>query len=292
MTDTSQHFDSLQERNQQVLNNIAQLQIQERDLHKSLDNINLTTEQKHSIINRINEISQMRMNLYAGLKDMTFFYKENVSTSRNTLGQSITAIDILENQLNESKKKLNIIEEQKSNKQRLVEINTYFGKRYNAHSNLMKIIVFICIPVIILTVLANKGILPLNIYRLLTVIILLIGLVLIGLQLIDISNRDDMNWDEYEWYFDKNNAPVSNTYDDSYSSKNPWTIPSITCIGSDCCYDGSTYDSDKNMCVPNNNICNQKTETFQGLENYEYTQLKTTPLNNNVFPVYSSLSNF
>jgi hypothetical protein len=292
MTDSSQHFDSLQERNQQVLNNIAQLQIQERDLHKSLDDINLTTEQKHSIINRINEISQMRMNLYASLKDMTSFYKENISTSRNTLGQSITAIDILENQLNESKKKLNIIEDQKSNKQRLVEINTYFGKRYNAHSNLMKIIVFICIPVIILTVLANKGILPLNIYRLLTVIILVIGVILIGLQLIDISYRDDMNWDEYEWYFDKNNAPVSNTYDDSYSYKNPWTLPSITCIGSDCCYDGSTYDPDKNMCIPNNIIGNNKTETFQGLENNWYTQLKTTPLNNNVFPVYSSLSNF
>jgi hypothetical protein len=292
MADSSQNFDSLQERNEQVLNNIAQLQIQEQDLHKSLDDINLTKEQKYSIINRINEISQMRTNLYASLKDMTSFYKENISTSRNTLGQSITAIDILENQLNESKKKLNIIEDQKSNKQRLVEINTYFGKRYNAHSNLMKIIVFICIPVIILTVLANKGILPLNIYRLLTVIILVIGVILIGLQLIDISYRDDMNWDEYEWYFDKNNAPVSNTYDDSYSYKNPWKIPSITCIGSDCCYDGSTYDSNKNMCIPNNIIGNKKTETFQGLENNWYTQLKTTPLNNNVFPVYSSLSNF
>jgi hypothetical protein len=294
MTDSSQDFDSLQERNQQVLNNITQLQIQEQDLHRILDDVRLTTEQKKIIINRINEISQMRMNLYAGLKDMTSFYKENVATSRNTLEQSITAIDILENELNESKIKLNIIEEQKSNKQRLVEINTYFGKRYNAHSNLMKIIVFICIPVIILTVLANKGILPLNIYRLLSVIILVIGLILIGLQLIDISNRDDMNWDEYDWYFDKTNAPVSNTYDDSYSDKNPWTLPSITCIGSDCCYDGSIYDSEKNICVPDDKICNKKTETFQGLglEKYGCAQLKPTPLNNNVFPVYASLSNF
>jgi len=294
MTDSSQDFDSLQERNQQVLNNISQLQIQEQELHRNLDDVRLTTEQKKIIINRINEISQMRMNLYASLKDMTSFYKENVATSRNTLEQSITAIDILENELNESKIKLNIIEEQKSNKQRLVEINTYFGKRYNAHSNLMKIIVFICIPVIILTVLANKGILPLNIYRLLSVIILVIGLILIGLQLIDISNRDDMNWDEYDWYFDKTNAPVSNTYDDSYSDKNPWTLPSITCIGSDCCYDGSTYDTKKNMCIPNNIIVDKKTETFQGLglEKYGYAQLKPTPLNNNVFPVYASLSKF
>ena len=36
MTDNSQNFDSLQERNQQVLNNISQLQIQEKELYDSL----------------------------------------------------------------------------------------------------------------------------------------------------------------------------------------------------------------------------------------------------------------
>jgi hypothetical protein len=300
MTDNSNNFDSLQERNQQVLNNISQLQIQEKALYNSLEDVSLSTEQKQQIINRINEISQMRMNLYAGLKDMFSYYKQNVSTSRSTLNQSIAAVDVLENELNESKIKMNLIEDQKYNKLRLVQINTYFGQRYNAHSKLMKTIVYICIPVIILAVLANKGILPSNIYKVLVAIILVIGSILIGLQLIDISNRDIMNWDEYNWYFDKDNAPsnTDDTTEETTAESDPWETTTSTCVGAACCYDGSTYDSEKNICVPNS-VYNQEysettetTESFRGLEKYGYTQLKAAPLNNTISPVFASLSKF
>ena len=153
MTDNSQNFDSLQERNLQVLNYISQLQTQERTLYSSLDDVSLSSEQKQKIINNINEISQIRMNMYASLKDTYSFYQKNVTASGNTLGQSMQAIDILENELNQSKIRLNLLEDQKYNKLRLVEINTYYGKRYNAHSGLMKTIVIMCIPIIILTIL-------------------------------------------------------------------------------------------------------------------------------------------
>ena len=185
MTDNLPNFDNLQERNQQVLNNITQLQSQEKELYQSLDDVNISNEEKQQIIMKINEISQMRMNLYAGLKDIYTYYQENVSASKTTLGQSVAAVDILENELNQSKLKMNLIEDQKNNKLRLVEINTYFGQKYNANSNLMKTIVYICIPIIILAVLFNRGILPSNIYKLLLVIIISIGIIMIGKQLID-----------------------------------------------------------------------------------------------------------
>ncbi len=298
MTDNSNNsnnFDDLQERNQQILNNISQLQKQEKEFYNKLEDVSLTTEQKQTIINNINEISLMRTNLYAGLTDMYSYYQKNVSASSSVLNQSIAAVDVLENELNQSKKRINSIEDQKYNKLRLVEINTYFGKRYNAHSKLMKTIVFICIPVIFLAVLANKGILPSNIYKLLIVIILVIGTLLIGSQLIDISNRDDMNWDEYNWYFDKSSAPT----DTAIGSQNtgiqsdPWKSKSAVCVGSSCCYDGSTYDSEKNICIPNS-IYKQKSdetlESFRALEQYGYTQLKPEPLNSNISPIFASLS--
>jgi len=259
MTDNSQYFDSLQERNQQVVSNIAQLQAQEKDLYSSLDDVNLNSEQKQRIINQINEISQMRINLYAGLKDAYSFYQKNVSVSRNTLGQSIEAIDILENELNQSKRRMNLLEDQKYNKLRLVEINTYYGKRYHAHSGLMKTIVIMCIPIILFSILANKGILPPKLYAFLMGIVILIGIVLIGRQLIDIGSRDNMNWDEYYWYFDKNKAPS----DAVTSTSDPWerNSMSLTCVGSSCCYEGSTYDSEQNICVPDNSC-------VKGLDTY------------------------
>jgi hypothetical protein len=284
MSDNSQNFDSLQERNQQVLYNISQLQGQERTLYSSLDDVTLSSEQKQQIINKINEISQMRTNLYASLKDTYSFYQKNVSASKNTLGQSMEAIDILENELNQSKIRLNLLEDQKYNKLRLVEINTYYGKRYKAHSGLMKTIVIICIPIIILTILANKEILPPKLYAFLMGIILILGILSIGTQLIDISSRDNMNWDEYYWYFNKDKAPSDTTIGDI---TNPWekNSLSLTCIGSACCYEGSTYDSTQNICVPDES-------NLKVLEKYGCTQNKATPLNNNVSPLFSSLSKF
>jgi len=295
------NFDNLQERNEQVLNNISQLQTQEKQLYNSLDDVNLSSDEKQQFINKINEISQMRLNLYAVLKDTYDFYKKNVSASNTTLGQQITAIDILENELNQDKIKMNLIQEQKNNKLRLVEINTYYGKRYNAHTMLMKTIVIICLPIIILAILANRGILPPKLYAFLTGIVIIIGIVLIGLQLIDMSNRDNMNWDEYNWYFNKSSAPSQFDATITGDSSNPWTTPSVTCIGSACCYDGSTYDDQQNMCVPNNvyqqgqstntNTNTNTKETFEVLAKYANSPIKAVSLSDNVAPLYSSLSN-
>jgi hypothetical protein len=257
MTDNSQNvmtnnFNNLQEKNQQVLDNISQLQTQEKQLYDSLDNVKLSPEEKKEIIIKINELSQMRLNMYSTIKDMYSFYNNNVSSSATALDQSVTAINILEDELNQAKRRMNLLEDEKFNKMRLVEINTYYGKRYSAHSTLMKTIVIMCIPLIILAVLANKGILHPKVYVFLSGIILIIGLVIVGLQLIDMSNRSNMNWDEYNWYFDQTNAPteeISTT--SSSSSNNPWATPTVTCIGSACCYEGSTYDSVQNICVPN-----------------------------------------
>ena len=142
----------------------------------------------------------------------------------------------------------------------MVEINTYYGKRYNAHANIMKTIFIFCIPIIILAVLANSGILPPNIYRFLSGAVIIIAVILLGYQLIDLSNRDNMNWDEYNWYFNQNNAPTDSSDGTASSSSNPWSTPSLTCVGSECCYEGSTYDSSKNICVPNS-IYTQSTNT-------------------------------
>lgn len=293
MTDNSTNFDNLQERNQQVLNNISQLQNQEKDLYQQLEDVSLSAEQKQDIINKINEISQIRLNLYEGLKDMFLYYQENIAAAKTTLGQSAIAVDVLENELNQSKKRINLIEDRKNNKLRLVEINTYFGKRYNAHANLMKTIVIICIPIIILAVLTNNGILPSSIYKLLVVIILVIGSIFIGMQIIDMSNRDDMNWDEYNWYFNKSKAPVDTTFTGNTSSSDPWTTPTVTCIGSACCYNGSTYDSTKNVCVPNA-IYNQdpNQDTFRNLEKYAYTQFNTSSLATQFVPTLANLPKF
>lgn len=239
---------------EQTISNISDLQTVEMKLYESLDNNKLTQEARSRIIDKINEIAQTRMNLYQGISNMASSYQQNLATSNNTLQEQMLAIDIVENELNVAKRRLNLLEDEKYNKLRLVEINTYYGKQYNAYKDVAKNIVYLCILVLIIVILGKKGILPPNIYVTLNGLVIVVGVVIIGKQIIKLSNKDNMNFDEYDWYFNKSQAPVDTTgglTGTGSSSSNPWDTPSLACVGATCCNqaDGFMYDSTQNMCV-------------------------------------------
>jgi len=196
---------------EQTISNITDLQTIEMKLYESLDNNKLTQDQRSRIIDKINEIAQTRLTLYQGISNMASSYQQNLETSNNTIQEQMLAIDIVENELNEAKRRLNLLEEQKYNKLRLVEINTYYGKQYNAYKDVAKTIVFFSILVLIIVILGKKEILPTNIYILLNVLVISMGAIGVGRQIIKISNKDNMNFDEYDWYFNKSKAPVDTT---------------------------------------------------------------------------------
>ena len=248
MSDTPNIDSSFQERNNQTLNDIKQLQTQEMDIYKSLDNVSLSQSQKQALVNQMNNISQMRINLYANLNNMYSSYSQNVGASRNTLDEQVVAVEVVEEALNEAKIRLNALETEKYNKLRMVEVNTYYSKQYGAYTDIMKTLVYFGIPIFILVFLGNKGLIPSNIYGLLIGILMIISLFTLGYKIIDLIRRDNMNFDEYNWYFDKSKAPNDSTGETN--PVDPWAMSSLTCMGEECCYAGSTYDSTTNMCVP------------------------------------------
>ena len=192
---------------EQIISNIKNMQTNEMQLYVSLDNQNLTADQRTDIINRIEQIGQTRQTLYNSLNNMASSYQQNVSTSQKTIQQQLFAIDIVENELNEAKGRMKLLENKKYDKLRLVEINTYYGKQFSAHKDIVKIIVLVCILLLIVIILGKKEIIPRNIYIALNTIIIVIGIIIIGTKMMDLSNRDNMNFDEYDWYFDKTKAP-------------------------------------------------------------------------------------
>jgi hypothetical protein len=242
----------LNERSEQTLADIQSLQAIEKELYENLEKNSgtstITPEEKNQIINKINEISQMRMNLYDNLKNTYSFYQKNVSSSRNTLDEQSSAVGIVEQELNESKKKFQLLQDEKYNKLRLVEINTYYGKTYNAHAAIMKIIVVVCIPVLILAILANNELIPRIWYGLLSSIIIIIGIVTIGYMLLNLYNRSNTNFDEYEWAFNPNDVATDSSTSSTTSTSSPWTTPVMTCVGEMCCTDGMYYDTTNEKC--------------------------------------------
>jgi hypothetical protein len=243
---------TISDNNSQILGNIQNLQQMEQQLFNSLErNTSLTSQQQTDIINKINEISNMRVGLYQTLQGVNNFYDNALNSSIDTLKEQTAAISIVESELNKAKKRLELLEAEKNNKIRLVEINDYYSDKYAEHASLMKIIIFTLIPVIILAILNNKGILPNSFFYILLAIVVIIGSVFFWYKLGSILMRDNMNYQEYNWYFNPSSATSTTS---TTTSTDPWSVGTIseTCVGQFCCSTGQIYDASLNQCVTSN----------------------------------------
>jgi len=212
----------IQEGQARTLSDITELQNIEFEyfekLNKGITDNSLTQDEKESITKKINEISQMRVNMYKNMNGGYNLYRATVATTRDTMSEQNTAIQIVENELNEAKRRLASIEDEKHSKYRMIEIGNYYSQQYNDKTTMMKIVVGICVPILILSVIYNRGLLPRTIYVSLFVCIAVIGIILLGRHLIDFYMRDNMVYDEYSWQF---YTPPS-TGAVSSSTTDPW----------------------------------------------------------------------
>jgi hypothetical protein len=290
----TQNNNNINQNNEQILNDIQSLQKLEQEVFNNLEtNTTLTAVEKQKLISKINELSNMRINLYKTLSGVNEFYNNALKNSVGTLQEQTVAIGIVETELNRAKKRLEILEEERNNKIRLVEINEYYGDKYEEHSQLMKIIIFMLIPIILFTVLKNKGLLPQGIYTFLVIVVSWIGAVYLWRRFGSIITRDNMNYQEYNWSFDPSLAPNGGA---SSSSNDPWASKTSgfgTCVGQACCSQGQVYDTTSNQCVI---PVNQK-ESFENINNVltkqQQGKFKTDyDLNNDyIAPLSSSIIN-
>jgi hypothetical protein len=248
---TSPDYNSQIAQNQEIVdqlfNDIQSLQGVEQGLFSSLEDTSLTAEKKSEIIDKINSLSQMRLNLYSTLNDINGYYTTLNNDSSNSMTDQSSAIKVIEEQLNKSKRSLMDFEKDKNNKIRLIEINSYYSQRYAEHSDLMKITIYTLAPIILLTFLYNKGLLPYNIFFVLLVFIGLYGGFLIFNKLASIWSRDSINYQEYLWSFNKTSAPVPVIKNGDNSD--PWGSINVgTCIGANCCSSDTVWNTNTHTC--------------------------------------------
>jgi len=274
----------VQQNNEQILNDIQSLQQIEQQMFNNLESTpNLTLEQQQNIIEKMNQISNMRINLYQTLSGVNNYYQSALNSSIGTLQEQTLAIGIVESELNNSKERLTRLEEEKNNKIRLVEINTYFGDKYTEHSQLMKIIIFSLIPIIIISFLYTKGIIPKIVYLILIIIISLICAYFFWKKFSSIIMRDNMNYQEYNYSFDPSNLTTST----NTTASDPWqkTASLGYCIGNSCCSTGLTYDKSINQCVVGDSTSSSSSSTgsssfYSGLQSEVETFVTENMINN------------
>jgi len=113
----------------------------------------------------------------------------------------------------------------------------------------MKIFIYMCIPVLILAVLANMGFMPNYIAGFMIIASIVIGIVYIHGAVSDINRRDDMNFDEYRWEFDP--SRVGSVINPNGKGANASGL--MGCYNDACCTPPSTiWDPNSKTCVVQN----------------------------------------
>lgn len=251
---SSKNFDKMNQSQAQTIKNIRELQRMERSLYKKLDTSvagnAVSKSEARRLINRINELSTLRQNLFKNLKNMYSLLRTNVSSSRQNLVNDLTNIGIVESELNNAKKQIEVLQTEKNNKLRMVEINKYYSLNYQNHSDVMKIIIITCIPIIIVAALNNRGLLPSWLTTLLISICLGAGLIMMFFKVKDLTFRDNMNYDAYNFGTPNNSSSTSSEDRDPFGLeiKDKSWDDSFGCFGQDCCSEGTSWNKDTNKC--------------------------------------------
>jgi hypothetical protein len=196
-------FDSakITDANADIINEIELLKKVEVDLYDQIDALkaesSLDTDTLKTYINKIENVDNLRVKLYNNLINNYEIYQDHVINTGDYAADILSAVGIV----SDTYQSTETIKDEQQNAKRYVEVNTYYAKRYSYLTDVVKIIIYICIVMIVLSSLANNGLIPEWLYSWALVILLVFGLYFLGKKIFLLFNVDNMNFDRWDWHF-------------------------------------------------------------------------------------------
>ena len=235
-------------RQKAIMANIMNLQNIEKQLFDRLTQ-EIDIEKRAQLVVQINQISQARADLYANMNDFAAIMQTANAETRNAVRQQLVAAQVVESQMNNAKTMLASLREDKSNKLRLVEINNYYGRKYEYQTDIMKIVIMACAPILVISILLKKGFIPETISTGLIIIIIVAGIIAVARKVMDLNRRNNMNFDQYDMPFNPHAVSVSKTENTNSADASRMSTYS-SCIGASCC-DGvnTVWNPATTMCI-------------------------------------------
>lgn len=194
---------------QSTLDQINRLQKTEEELYNTLtknaQNVasgkesTLSEDEIQEMTIQINSLSEARTELYNLIGQLYQQEVKSTGTLKNSYDEQLRTLKLLETQLSDSKTKLAKLEDKKYNQLKMIEINTYYSKEYDAYRKFFKLITIIGLCILITLLLDYFSFLS-GITRLLRFLIFIVGGFFVARQSIDMIKRSYMNYDEYTWF--------------------------------------------------------------------------------------------
>jgi len=268
---------------ERTLDNIKELQTVEEGIYSKLDQKNLKDNEQETTLDELKSVSKVRASLFNDLLSNYENLRKRVISKRAKPGVALS--EVIGNENDAVSSDIGLLKSAMDNKQRMVEINTYYGKQYNAYTGVATMLLYTFIATFAVAILKSRSIINTTITNILLFIILVISGVIVFFRVSDIFQRNNMNYDKYDW---PDMPSDGNNLDDYIPPPSPVGGESINtddagCIGEKCCDVGTKYDPKSKTCKP---IVAVESNEFQ--DNAEVNESFVSINNSSVLPFSNS----
>ena len=193
------------------------IQQQQSDLYSKLEVLGASKDissevvqtQISDIFKQIETLNKVKNSIFQSLLTSFQLNQSQLNASRYTYADSITALQIIEENLRNKQNILNDALAIRDSSERMVGVNTYYSRRYEEHSNILKYVILFCGIIILAIFLMKIGIVNNTISSIIIIASLAIGIIIIGGKMWDLSRRSNIDYDQYNFRFDPSDAPRS-----------------------------------------------------------------------------------
>ena len=202
MVENAEYTKSLQNKHEQIIKNVQELQAVETymfdQIQKSNSEINSNLEKKN-LNNFVNTLKNTRSNLLTSLKKLYDGTNETLDNNTKHLTNQAIMTNQMDKELMLSNQKYKSLLAEKNNKQRLAQIGEYeYAKNYE-HKAILKTIVYGSFFILIVIFLNSNNVLPTFLTKIIVVIITFVVILLTIQRFYWNYKRDNINYSKFQF---------------------------------------------------------------------------------------------
>jgi hypothetical protein len=209
-----------------------------------------------NLTNVIGSIGSLENNLHSQINRFSIFYEDGLLATKQMQEQQDNVNKIINDETENNNKSLESVENEKNNKMRLVEINSYYEKKYSEQIKIMKIIIVTCVLSLILWLIDSRQFLPIPsfIFAILISVSITIGSITVFYKCYDLFMRNNIDYDQFDFDIPEYKLPKIDTskiigLTGTTGPTQPQDESSKQCVNEECCPSGFAYNSDLNYCT-------------------------------------------
>ena len=207
--------------------------------------LNVSTDQANLVTSMVAREAQVQ----SCVNELISFQQLDEAQGSAADGTS-AALKVAENQRQDAIRSYNNMLSERDSKARIVEINTYYSKEYNAYTNILKLIFAFCIPLVILGMLNKEELIDDASYFRFSLLIIIIAFLMTIYRINDMYWRNNINFDNYEWLY--SNPRKDDTLKRSLEGVKGVALSggSATCKGAACCNSTTFWNGERCEVLP------------------------------------------